>query len=142
MTSDLNQSQNCNNILDLEFNIDEATGQEIVPEAEASEATDVLSKIQSQYVQSCGFFEAFQKNGGVKKFIYVALVSLELWTDKKVAESWKQWLKELDMFSEIPQYFQQAIKDKKYKDLLLKILAGQPDQDAKDAVLSAKWMVE
>lgn len=31
------------------------------------------------------------------------------------------------MFSEIPQYFQIAIKNKKYKDLLLKILAGQPD---------------
>lgn len=44
------------------------------------------------------------------------------------------------MFSEIPQYFQQAIKDKKYKDLLLKILAGQPDQDAKDPKLLTMWM--
>lgn len=43
------------------------------------------------------------------------------------------------MFSEIPQYFQQAIKDKKYKDLLLKILAGQPDQDAKDPAEKIKW---
>ena len=46
------------------------------------------------------------------------------------------------MFSEIPQYFQQAIKDKKYKDLLLKLLAGQPDQDSKDPVLSAKWTTQ
>ena len=102
----------------------------------------MLDFIQGQYQQSCGFFEAFQKNGGVKKFIYVALVSLEVWSNKKVADSWQQWLRELDIFSEIPQYFQIAIKNKKYKDLLLKILAGQPDQDAKDAALSAKWANE
>ena len=70
-------------------------------------------------MQKWGFFEAFQKNGGVKNFIYVALVSLEMWKHHKIAESWKFWLKEVDCFSEIPQYFQQAIKNKKYRDLLL-----------------------
>ena len=49
----------------------------------------------------------------------MALVSLEMWKHHKIAESWKFWLKEVDCFSEIPQYFQQAIKNKKYRDLLL-----------------------
>ena len=120
--------------------MDEATSQERDDAPEPVEAADLLTKIQSQYVQSCGFFEAFQKNGGVKKFIYVALVSLELWTDKKVADSWQQWPRELDCFSEIPQCLQQA--SKKYWDMLLKILAGQPDQDAKDSALALKWHAE
>lgn len=106
LMSSLPESQGQNNILDLEFLMNEARKLTDAESEQPGEAADLLDKIQSQYMQNCGFFEAFQKNGGVKKFIYVALVSLELWTDKKVAESWKQWLKELDMFSEIPQYFQ------------------------------------
>jgi len=81
-------------------------------------------------------------NGGIKKCINVALESLELWSNKKVAESWQLWLNELDMFFMIPEYFQIARKIKKYNDLLLKILAGQPDQDSKDAGLAAKWAIE
>ena len=67
---------------------------------------------------SNGFFDQFEKNGGVKRFISVALASLQFWQDKKLAESWGLWLKELDSFSQIPLYFQQALKNKKCKDLL------------------------
>ena len=117
LKADLTVSQKQNNILNLEFSVEEVMAN-MNKESEPADQVDLLDHIQSQYVQECGFFEAFQKNGGVKKFIYVAQVSLELWQDKKIAESWKQWLKQLDTFSEIEQYFQQAIKNKKYKDLL------------------------
>lgn len=141
LSKDLAICQKQNNILDLEFDIGEAASATAVL-GDVSDSADALNRIQQQYTQNAGFFEAFQKNDGVKKFINVALVSLDLWTNTKVADSWRVWLKEIDCFSEIPQYFAQALNDKKQKDLLLKILAGQPDIDSSDAALAAKWVTE
>ena len=76
------------------------------------------------------FFAQFESKGGVAKIIRVAQESLKLWKKKELAESWDLWLKELDSFSNIPLFFQMFLKNQKCKDLLFKILAGAPDQDA------------
>ena len=57
------------------------------------------------------------------------MASLALWGNKKLADSWSLWLKEVDAFSQIPLFFQQFLKNQKSKDLLFQILSGDPDKD-------------
>lgn len=54
------------------------------------------------------------------------------------------WLKELDSFSKVPSFFQQALKNKKYKDLLLQVLSGSPDYEKSTTnnVVAEKWKNE
>lgn len=46
-----------------------------------------------------------------------------------MAKDWGLWLRELESFSQVPEFFKIALKNKKYKDLLVEILAGKPDQE-------------
>jgi hypothetical protein len=56
------------------------------------------------------------------------------------------WLRELESFSELPLFFQLFLKNSKCKDLLFKVLAGQPDSEitaeAGKAEVKAKWEEE
>lgn len=74
----------------------------------------------------------------MKQFIQVTLASLTEWKDQKVAESWRLWLKEVDSFAEIPLFFKTFIKNRSCKDLLFKVLSGDPDKD----VDARKWEQE
>lgn len=56
---------------------------------------DINEKISQQYVPQNGFYSQYEKHGGVKNFIQVTLNQLQLWEDKKLAETWSMWLKEL-----------------------------------------------
>jgi len=55
-----------------------------------------------------------------------------------LAESWGLWLKEIDSFQEIPLFFQIFLKNKSCKELLFKVLSGEPDKD----VDTKKWEKE
>jgi hypothetical protein len=53
------------------------------------------------------------------------------------------WLQELHSFSQIPLFFQLFLKHQKCKELLFKVLAGQPDTElAADAGRKAHWEQE
>lgn len=53
------------------------------------------------------------------------------------------WLQELHSFSQIPLFFQLFLKHQKCKELLFKVLAGQPDSElAADAGKGAHWATE
>jgi ubiquitin-activating enzyme E1 len=45
-----------------------------------------------------------------------------------MAEMWRLWLNELDSFSDLPIFFQMFLKNKRCKDLLFKVLAGEPNK--------------
>lgn len=49
-----------------------------------------------------------------------------------MAEMWRLWLKELESFSDLPLFFQMFLKNKRCKDLLFKILAGEPNKNMQD----------
>lgn len=68
----------------------------------------------------------------------MTLATLLWWKDTKLVESWGLWLKEIDSFSEIPLFFQIFLKNKSCKELLFKILSGEPDKD----VDNKKWELE
>jgi len=72
----------------------------------------------------------------------VALNSIDHWKDKDLAQNWRIWLQELDSFSQVPIFFAQAMNYKKCKDLLMKVLAGQPDIDSENKSLADKWKNE
>lgn len=52
-------------------------------------------RISSMYKPKNGFYDQFEKEGGVKTFISVTLATLKLWKNTKLAEMWEMWLKEL-----------------------------------------------
>lgn len=58
-----------------------------------------------------------------------------------MAASWELWLKELESFSELPIYFNLFLKNKRCKELLFKILGGEPDL-ATEATEKKKWEEE
>lgn len=97
------------------------------------------------YVPKMGLFEQFENLGGVKHIISVTLQSLKLWKAEEQASSWELWLKELESFSEIPLFFQLFLKNTRCKDLMFKVLAGQPDNEISsegntvDKTAKAKW---
>ena len=66
------------------------------------------------------------------------LASLQEWKNQKVADSWKLWLQEVQSFAEIPSFFKAFFKNRSCKELLFKVLSGEPDQDS-DA---RKWEQE
>lgn len=117
-------AQQHQNILNLNFNADNL-------QAAISTEEDLMdvSRVQSSYLPRNGFFDQFESQGGVKQFIAVTLASLTWWKDQAIAESWRLWLKEIDSFSEIPLFFQSFLKNKACKDLLFKVLSGEPDKD-------------
>jgi hypothetical protein len=95
------------------------------------------------YVPQMSFFAQFEAKGGVAKIISVTLASLKLWKSSPLAESWSMWLQELHSFSQIPLFFQLFLKHQKCKELLFKVLAGQPDTElAADAGRKAHWEQE
>jgi hypothetical protein len=51
------------------------------------------------------FFAKFEGKGGVTKIITVTLASLGLWKSTALADSWGVWLRELEMFAQIPLFF-------------------------------------
>lgn len=127
------------NILDLTFLL-----QNIVPNDEASasnnsaknkdkkgdeEGDDLGSRLATLYAPKSGFFTQFEDQGGVKLFIKVTLQSLEWWKDKKLAEEWAVWLKEVQSFTEIKIYFQMFLKSNFCRELLFEVLRGEPDSD-------------
>ena len=59
-------SESAHNILDLQFNIDQLGLSS--PEL-ADEDEDVAQRVTRLYDPRCGFFEQFEKEGGVKSFI-------------------------------------------------------------------------
>jgi hypothetical protein len=59
-------SESAHNILDLQFNIDQLGLSS--PEL-ADEDEDVAQRVTRLYAPRCGFFEQFEKEGGVKSFI-------------------------------------------------------------------------
>lgn len=122
------------NILDLNFFTEHLTENVLIEE----DPTDVVSHVQSNYMPKNGFFDQFESQGGVKQFIAVTLASLTWWKDQTIAESWRLWLKEIDSFSEIPLFFQIFLKNKSCKELLFKVLSGEPDKD----VDARKWEQE
>jgi hypothetical protein len=88
-------------------------------------------------------FSQFQLKGGVSKIISVTLASLKLWKAQALADSWSLWLEELDSFSKIPLFFQLFLQQQQCKQLLFKVLAGQPDADfARDPASKATWETE
>jgi len=125
-------SESAHNILDLHFNIDQLglSASELAEEDE-----DVAQRVTRLYAPRCGFFEQFEREGGVKSFILVTIAQLSFWKDEKAAESWKLWLKEIDSFCEIPLFFQLFLKNKNCKDLLFKILSDDPTKDESAAKL-------
>jgi hypothetical protein len=52
-------------------------------------------KVASMYKPKNGFYDQFEKEGGVKTFISVTLATLKMWKNTKLAEMWEMWLKEL-----------------------------------------------
>ena len=89
------------------------------------------------------FFAQFEAKGGVAKIIQVTIASLKLWKSRPLAQSWNMWLQELDSFSKIPLFFQLFLKNQKCKDLLFKVLAGQPDAElAADPNKKTQWEQE
>jgi hypothetical protein len=70
-----------------------------------SSEDEFAAAISSLYKPKNGFFDQFEEQGGVSKFISVTLTTLKLWKNEKLAEKWAAWLKELQSFSEIPLYF-------------------------------------
>jgi hypothetical protein len=93
-------------------------------------STDRMNEIiAANYPPRMSFYNQFENKGGVAKIITVAIESMKLWKNKKLADSWEMWLKELDAFSNIPQFFGLFLKTHKSKELLFKILGGAPDQE-------------
>ena len=89
------------------------------------------------------FFAQFEAKGGVAKIISVTLASLSLWQSATLAASWSMWLQELHSFSQIPLFFQLFLKHQKCKELLFKVLAGQPDSELQaDAGRQTHWAQE
>jgi ribonuclease BN (tRNA processing enzyme) len=132
--SDKVASQKHHNILDLNFFPEHLTAECLLE----TEPTDLASHVQSNYLPKNGFYDQFESQGGVKQFIAVTLASLTWWKDQAIAESWRLWLKEIDSFSEIPLFFQSFLKNKSCKELLFKVLSGEPDKD----VDAGKWEQE
>lgn len=120
--------------MDLNFFPEQLTANSLLE----SEPTDLVSHVQSNYMPKNGFFNQFESQGGVRQFIAVTLASLTWWKDQTIAETWRLWLKEIDSFSEIPLFFQSFLKNKSCKDLLFKVLSGEPDKD----VDASKWEQE
>jgi hypothetical protein len=105
------QSERQNNILDLGFcisSLESALEDEDAPPTMAvdfSDEEEFAAAISSLYKPNNGFFDQFEEQGGVSKFIAVTLATLKLWKNEKMAEKWAIWLKELQSFSDIPLYF-------------------------------------
>ena len=97
---------------------------------------DFAVRVTSLYKPKNGFFDQFEELGGVQKYISVTLATLKMWKNQALAKIWELWLKELQSFSEIPYYFQIFMKNKKCKELLFKILSGEPDKRTEEA---KKW---
>eukprot|EP00347_Sterkiella_histriomuscorum_P017580 403348792 len=137
-----------NGIVDLEYEINQLLGsQEENKEEESQNESDLNSHLIQGYVPKMGLFEQFETQGGVKLIISVTLQSMKLWKSEEQSKSWELWLKELESFSEIPLFFQLFLKNSKCKDLLFKVLAGQPDQEINtgpkpDAAAQQKWEEE
>lgn len=71
----------------------------------------------------------------MKEFIKVTIASLDDWKDEKLREGWGLWLKEIQSFSEIPLYFQIFLKTNFCRELLFKILRGEPESaDEKEGI--------
>jgi hypothetical protein len=102
-----------------------------------------LEQIAAFYVPQMSFFAQFEAKGGVAKIISVTLASLSLWKSGALAASWSMWLQELHSFSQIPLFFQLFLKHQKCKELLFKVLAGQPDSELQaDGGKQAHWAQE
>jgi hypothetical protein len=52
-----------------------------------------------------GLFLRFEDQGGVRAIIQATLSSLKMWKVEEQAKSWELWLRELELFSEIPLFF-------------------------------------
>ena len=122
------------NVLDLNFCVDDLTSQVLIEE----EPTDVIAHVQSSYMPNNVFFDQFEKQGGVKTLIKGTLSSLQEWKNQKVADTWKLWLQEVQSFAEIPSFFKAFFKNRSCKELLFKVLSGEPDKDSD----SRKWEQE
>jgi hypothetical protein len=61
--------------------------------------------ISANYPPMMSFYNHFEKKGGVAKIIKVAMESMALWKNKKLADSWGMWLKELESFSQVDMFF-------------------------------------
>lgn len=69
----------------------------------------------------------------------MTLASLNWWKNEPLRESWGLWLKELDSFSDIPLYFQLFLKNNKCKELLFKVLQGEPDAQFEKKEDRTRW---
>jgi hypothetical protein len=124
-----------NNIIDFAFDINSVlSGNDkdpnLGPSLFAMDNSDpelYNTSLSTSYKPEVGFFKQFELIGGVKKFISVAQSSTNKWKNKKMAELWASYLKELESFSEIPCFFQIFMKSNFGKDLLFKIVNGLPD---------------
>lgn len=90
---------------------------------------DMVQHVQSSYMPNNKFFDQFEQQGGVKTLIKGTLSSIQEWNDQKSADSWKLWLQEVQSFAEIPSFFKAFFKNRSCKELLFKVLAGDPDKE-------------
>jgi ubiquitin-activating enzyme E1 len=120
--------------LDLNFYVEDLTSDVMLDEAPA----DMVSHVQSNYMPNNGFFDSFESQGGVQTFIKVAEAALLDWKNQDSAKKWKLWLQEISSFAEIPSFFKTFIQNRFCKDLLFKVLSGEPDKDSNQQ----KWESE
>jgi hypothetical protein len=123
---DIKAAQANHNVLDLSFSIEALTSSVVVDEV----PQDTVQFVQSCYMPNNVFFDQFEKRGGVKTLIARTLQSLSEWKDQKAAEQWKLWLQEVQSFAEIPSFFKAFFKNRQSKELLFKVLSGDPDKDS------------
>jgi hypothetical protein len=133
---DSSGAEELNKILDLKYdrqkvlqNTTEIEGLKKLDSPGADGSETHLEQIAAFYVPQMSFFAQFEAKGGVAKIISVTLASLSLWKSSTLAASWSMWLQELHSFSQIPLFFQLFLKHQKCKELLFKVLAGQPDSE-------------
>lgn len=130
--------KNCerkNNIIDFSYDIDSVVSKNekdpnLGPSLFALDHFDAASyeaSLSTCYKPEVGFFKQFELIGGVKKLISVAHGSTQKWNNKKMADLWASYLKELESFSEIPCFFQVFMKSDTGKELIFKIVNGLPD---------------
>lgn len=142
------EAEELNRILDLKYDrqkvLQDTTEIEGLKKLESTDGAESHSEqIAAFYVPQMSFFAQFEAKGGVAKIIAVTLASLKLWKSAPLAASWSMWLQELHSFSQIPLFFQLFLKHQKCKELLFKVLAGQPDNElAEDGGKQAYWSQE
>lgn len=123
-----------NGIIDIEYDV-RAMADKSLPKRDLDQEQPL------KYKPAMRIFEAFDKNKGIERLIAVAIKSLQQWLDKEKREKWTSWLRELETFSVLPNFFGLFMKSKECMDLFIKVLTGAPDED-RDSDSKKKWEEE